>query len=222
MASAPDPMATMPAARPSRPSIRLMALARAITHTAVMRGMTPGVSTMNPASGTLNWVMVTPRKYKMLAARTWPAIFGRRRHLPHVVDEPDGENGPGRQHHPQHLGRVREDRTQGRHGGGGEHGRQQAEEHGGAAAIGDGLLVHGALVGQGDVAGQHRQPAARHREGGGRPRRHQEHQDVPAEIRHSLPQQIGVGREGGAQVGHLGPHRRHLGLVGRGPAACGR
>ena len=30
---------------------------------------------MKPASGTLNWVMVTPRKYKMLAARTWPATF---------------------------------------------------------------------------------------------------------------------------------------------------
>ena len=55
--------------------MRLMALARAITHTAVMRGMIPGVSTMNPARGTLNWYMVTPRKYKMLAARTWPAIL---------------------------------------------------------------------------------------------------------------------------------------------------
>ena len=32
MASAPPPMATMPAARPSSPSMRLMALARAITH----------------------------------------------------------------------------------------------------------------------------------------------------------------------------------------------
>jgi hypothetical protein len=40
-----------------------------------MSGMMPGVSTTNPARGSLNSYMVTPMKYKMLAARTWPAIL---------------------------------------------------------------------------------------------------------------------------------------------------
>src|ERR1700722_8547063 len=75
MARAPLPMATTPAARPSRPSMKLMALVRAMTHAAVIRGMMPGVSTTNPARGNLNSYMVTPMKYKMLAARTWPAIL---------------------------------------------------------------------------------------------------------------------------------------------------
>src|ERR1039458_4013180 len=68
-------MATTPAASPSRPSIRLMAFVSAITHTAVMSGVTPGVSATSPARGTLISYIVTPRKYKMLAARTWPATL---------------------------------------------------------------------------------------------------------------------------------------------------
>ena len=75
MASAPAPMATIPAARPSSPSMKLMALVSAITQAAVMSGITPGVSTMNPAKGILNSHIVTPKKYRMLAARTWPAIL---------------------------------------------------------------------------------------------------------------------------------------------------
>ncbi len=55
--------------------MRLTALVRAITHTAVMSGMMPGVSTKNPASGILSSYIVTPEKYRMLAARTCPAIF---------------------------------------------------------------------------------------------------------------------------------------------------
>ena len=108
-------MATTPAARPSSPSMRLTALVMAMTHSAVMRGMMPGVSTTNPAKGTLNSYMVTPRKYKMLAARTWPGHLGRGRHVPHVVDQAHGEDGPGGQHHAQRLGGVGEDRAQGRH-----------------------------------------------------------------------------------------------------------
>ena len=44
--------------------------------------------------------------------------------------------------------------------------------------------------------------------------------DVPADDRASQPtpaQQVGVGREGGAQLGHLGPDRRDRGLVVAGP-----
>ena len=68
-------MATTPAARPSSPSMKLMALVRAMTQAAVRSGITPGVSTNEPASGTRNCHMVTPMKYRMLAARTWPAIL---------------------------------------------------------------------------------------------------------------------------------------------------
>ena len=115
-----------------------------MTHNAVIKGMTPGVRTMKPARGTLNWVMVTPRKYKMLAARTWPATLAGADISRTSVDEPDGEKWPrAASTTPQHLRRVGEDRAQGRHCGGNEHGREEPEEHGRPAAIGDGLLVHG-------------------------------------------------------------------------------
>ena len=68
-------MATTPAASPSRPSIRFTALVRQMTQTAVMSGTIPGVRTKKPASGILSWYMVTPAKYRMLAASTWPAIL---------------------------------------------------------------------------------------------------------------------------------------------------
>ena len=55
-------MATTPAARPSRPSIRLTALVNAITQAAVMSGTMPGVSTKNPASGIFSSYIVTPLK----------------------------------------------------------------------------------------------------------------------------------------------------------------
>ena len=68
-------MATTPAARPSSPSIRFTALVRQMTQSAVMSGITPGESTKKPASGILNCHMVTPAKYRMLAASTCPAIL---------------------------------------------------------------------------------------------------------------------------------------------------
>ena len=63
-ARAPLPIATTPAASPSRPSIRFTALVRAITQTAMMSGVivSPGLSDTMPASGTLNCHSVSPRK----------------------------------------------------------------------------------------------------------------------------------------------------------------
>src|ERR1700722_8192795 len=68
-------MATTPAASPSRPSIRFTALVMPMTHRAVSNGVTSGESTTNPARGTLNWNQSTPKKYRMDAARTCPAIL---------------------------------------------------------------------------------------------------------------------------------------------------
>ena len=55
-------MATTPAASPSSPSMRLTALVMAMTHSAVSSGVHSGDSCTRPASGTLNWNQVTPRK----------------------------------------------------------------------------------------------------------------------------------------------------------------
>jgi len=49
----------------------------AMTQAAVMSGITRGEDD-HPGQGILNWYMVTPRKYKMLAASTWPAILAGR------------------------------------------------------------------------------------------------------------------------------------------------
>ena len=84
-----------------------------------MSGMTPGVKTMKPASGTLNCVMVTPEEVQDARRQDLTGDLRRGRHLPHVVDQPDGENGPGHQDHPQHFGRV--PRTPGAGGGHGGH-----------------------------------------------------------------------------------------------------
>src|SRR5579872_5142617 len=68
-------MAMTPAASPSRPSIRLTALAMPITQSAVTSGRIEGESTMKPAKGTLKCDIVTPRKYRTMAASTWPATL---------------------------------------------------------------------------------------------------------------------------------------------------
>ena len=52
-----------------------MAFVSATTQMAVISGITPGVSTTKPANGSLSWYIVTPAKYRMLAARTCPAIL---------------------------------------------------------------------------------------------------------------------------------------------------
>ena len=65
--------------------MRLTALVSAITHSAVMSGTMPGVRTKTPAKGIFSSYIVTPLKYRTLAASTWPAILagadmsGRRR-----------------------------------------------------------------------------------------------------------------------------------------------
>ena len=52
----------MPAANPSRPSIKFTAFESAKTHTAVMIGSIDGPSTMNPAKGNFSWYIVAPEK----------------------------------------------------------------------------------------------------------------------------------------------------------------
>src|SRR4051812_11500539 len=70
-------MMTMPAARPSRPSIRLMALAKTTTVTTVTSGARSGESTMTsaPENGTWKNSIETPNSESRLPASTIPAIF---------------------------------------------------------------------------------------------------------------------------------------------------
>ena len=55
--------------------MRLMALASATTHTAVISGITPGVEHDEAGEGDLELVHGTPAKYRIEAASTWPAIL---------------------------------------------------------------------------------------------------------------------------------------------------
>ena len=92
-------------------------------------GHTLGLSTMKPARGTLNWYMVTPRKYRMLAASTSPATLAGADMSRTSSIRPDGEDGRRGQHHPEGLGGAGEDRWRAGRGGH-DHGHQEAEEHG--------------------------------------------------------------------------------------------
>ena len=55
--------------------MRFTALVMATTHSAVSSGVHSGDSCTRPVSGTLNWNQVTPMKYRIVAARTWPATL---------------------------------------------------------------------------------------------------------------------------------------------------
>ncbi len=55
--------------------MRLTAFVSAMTHSAMMSGVMPGVSETRPPRGTLNQYKVTPRKYRIDAARTCPATL---------------------------------------------------------------------------------------------------------------------------------------------------
>src|ERR1039457_4918932 len=68
-------MATIPAARPSKPSIRVTALVRGKTHAAVINGRIEGPSTTKPAKGSFTWYVVQPLNYSTDAASTCPATF---------------------------------------------------------------------------------------------------------------------------------------------------
>ena len=70
-------MATMPAASPSSPSIRLTAFAMPTTQITVTSGARSGDSTTRGArqNGTRKNSMVSPKKYSTVPARTWPDIL---------------------------------------------------------------------------------------------------------------------------------------------------
>ncbi len=69
-------MATIPAASPSSPSMRLMAFDRRMTQATVTRNCQSGDSTnTSPVNGSRKKIMVTPNRYSTLAASTWPASF---------------------------------------------------------------------------------------------------------------------------------------------------
>ncbi len=72
----PAAMATIPAANPSRPSMRFTALAMPTTQITVISGAMSGDRTsVVPTIGTRKNSMVMPAKYKMVPASTWPATF---------------------------------------------------------------------------------------------------------------------------------------------------
>src|SRR5579872_1811418 len=66
-------MPTTPAASPSRPSMRLTALAISATQITVRSGERSGESTTNPAKGIRKNSSVTPRSDSRLPEKTWPA-----------------------------------------------------------------------------------------------------------------------------------------------------
>ncbi len=66
-------MATIPPARPSSPSIRLMALHMPATHTTVIRADRSGDSANSPKNGMRKKMMLTPAIDRMLPASTMPA-----------------------------------------------------------------------------------------------------------------------------------------------------
>ena len=65
----------MPAARPSRPSTRLTALAMPITHSTVTSADRSAESTTRPENGTRKYTMLTPLMVRMLPASTRPATL---------------------------------------------------------------------------------------------------------------------------------------------------
>src|SRR3954463_1647259 len=69
----PAAIAVTPAARPSRPSMRLMALAMPTTHTTVMNAERSGVSENTPRNGTRKKIVLTPASDSTLPASTMPA-----------------------------------------------------------------------------------------------------------------------------------------------------
>ena len=78
--SAPPAIATMPAARPSRPSMRLIAFVINTTHSAVTSGAQVGrrarpTSVWNRLNGIRKKNIVTPNSASRLAASTWPATL---------------------------------------------------------------------------------------------------------------------------------------------------
>ncbi len=85
-------MATMPAASPSSPSIRLMALVMPSTHSTLSRYDQLG-SRMNVDTNGMRRVrMLMPDSTSTLADTTMPDDLGRGRHLPEVVDDPHGQD----------------------------------------------------------------------------------------------------------------------------------
>ena len=91
----------------------------------------------------------------MLAARTWPAILAGADMSRRSSIEPDGEDGtPPPSTTPERLGRALEDGAAAAACAAATgHGDQEADEHGGAAAVGrDRRVCTVAVVGLGDVA----------------------------------------------------------------------
>ena len=68
-------MATIPVAKPSKPSIRFIALANSTTHKTVANAARSGVSNTTSTKGILRTTKETPTSDKTLPAMTIPAIF---------------------------------------------------------------------------------------------------------------------------------------------------
>ena len=67
------------------------------------------MSAMNPASGILISYIVTPRKYRMLAASTWPAILAGADMSRTSSISPTKKMAAAAQHDAEGLGGVGED-----------------------------------------------------------------------------------------------------------------
>ena len=112
--------------------------------------------------------MVTPLKYRMLAARTCPAILAGADMSRTSSIRPTANMAPAASTTPVISGESGEDRAQLRDRGRGQHRHQEAHEHGGATAVGDRPGVHRALARVGHVADPQRDALGRDGQGGGR------------------------------------------------------
>ena len=74
---APEAMATIPAASPSRPSMRLTALASPTTHSTVMSSDHPDDRITRSKNGTLNTSIETPAAWRTTPATAVPAALAR-------------------------------------------------------------------------------------------------------------------------------------------------
>ena len=109
--SAAPAIDTMPAARPSSPSMRLIAFAISTTHEHGDERREVGRE-HHDARSSVNGIrkknIVTPNSESRLAASTWPGDLGRRRHVAEVVERADHEHHARAEQQADRLGVVGE------------------------------------------------------------------------------------------------------------------
>ena len=75
MKNDPAPMATIPAAKPSKPSMRFTACVMPNSHNTVKSGTQSSDNTNTSRNGKRNWNIVTPNQTSEIAATTSPVTF---------------------------------------------------------------------------------------------------------------------------------------------------